>query len=124
MDRVGSGSSQTSPTDGQHRCSACSSAWAGFAASVLALSEVSLAFDDLLVSVGLAVLLILLFGFPAEIFNSTVEEHYDELVGPFRCWQRPPPQPAATLASIAASPGGGPGGESRSKVVAPPRRLT
>ncbi|MGH8904333.1 MAG: FGLLP motif-containing membrane protein, partial [Egibacteraceae bacterium] len=59
---------------------------------VLAPTEVSTALVPILQSLALTVLLIVLVGFPAEVFNKTLEENYDEIRGWFdrlRAWGVP-----------------------------------
>jgi hypothetical protein len=46
--------------------------------------QVSLALTRLAASAGASILILLLFAFPYELFNSTVEENYDEIRGWFR----------------------------------------
>ena len=63
-----------------------------FPASVRAPSEVDTTLRRLLRSVALTLVLVLLVGFPAEIFNKTLEENYDEIRGWFprrRAWRAP-----------------------------------
>jgi hypothetical protein len=50
-----------------------------FPRSLTSMEDVSFAPMPVLRSLALAGLLMLLIGFPAELFNKTVEEHYDEL---------------------------------------------
>lgn len=52
--------------------------------SVLAPSEVSTGLVAVLQSLALTVLLVLLVGFPAELFNKTLEENYTEIRGWFQ----------------------------------------
>ena len=54
-----------------------------FPAALPAAHEVSTQPGTLLVNAALALLLMLLVTFPAELFNSTLEEHYDEVRGWF-----------------------------------------
>ena len=56
----------------------------GFVTALPRPDQISLAFDDLATSAVAALLILLLFAFPYELFNSTVEENYDEIRGWFR----------------------------------------
>jgi hypothetical protein len=48
-------------------------------AGLVAITNISLKAKDLARSAGVAAVLIVLVGFPAELFNSTLEENYDEV---------------------------------------------
>jgi hypothetical protein len=56
----------------------------GFVTALPRPDQVSFALDDLATSAVAALLILLLFAFPYELFNSTVEENYDEIRGWFR----------------------------------------
>jgi hypothetical protein len=60
----------------------------GFATSLPQPDQVSLELDRLATSAIVAVALLLLFAFPFELFNSTMEENYDEIRG----WFHLPPR--------------------------------
>jgi hypothetical protein len=78
-----------------------------FAASLAAVEDLS-AWKDLVATLGVVTLIVLLIGFPAEIFNSTFERHYDELTAIFARfrpparWQRSPVLPIVVVGAIAA----------------------
>jgi hypothetical protein len=69
----------------------------GFVTAIPQPHQISLALDDLATSAIAALLILLLFAFPYELFNSTVEENYDEIRGWFRL-----PARAATVARTKA----------------------
>ena len=68
-------------TQGRHR--------SVFPASLPSLGEISFAPWVVVRNLGLAALLMLLVGFPAELFNKTIEEHYDEMSSWFSRRRRP-----------------------------------
>jgi hypothetical protein len=51
-----------------------------FVQSVLAPNEIPITFESILLSLSLAGLLVLLIMFPSEIFNSTLQSNYDEII--------------------------------------------
>jgi hypothetical protein len=59
-----------------------------FATSLPEPDQISLDLRDVASSAAVALALVLLFAFPYELFNSTVEENYDEI----RSWFRLPPR--------------------------------
>lgn len=56
----------------------------GFATSLPNPEQVSFDFEQIVASAAVAGLVILLFAFPSKLFNSAVEENYDEIRGWFR----------------------------------------
>jgi hypothetical protein len=56
----------------------------GFVTAIPQPHQISLEMDDLAPSAIAALLILLLFAFPYELFNSTMEENYDEIRGWFR----------------------------------------
>ncbi|HUQ39116.1 MAG TPA: FGLLP motif-containing membrane protein [Acidimicrobiales bacterium] len=69
----------------------------GFVTAIPQPHQISLALGDLATSAIAALLILLLFAFPYELFNSTVEENYDEI----RRWFRLPARAAAVARSKA-----------------------
>ena len=65
----------------------------GFVTAIPQPGQISLELDALATSAIAALLLLLLFAFPYELFNSTVEENYDEI----RSWFRLPARAAAMV---------------------------
>jgi hypothetical protein len=78
-----------------------------FAASLAAVDDLS-SWEHLAATLGVVIVIVLLIGFPAEIFNSTFERHYDELTAVFARfrsparWQRWPVVPIVVVGAIAA----------------------
>ena len=73
-----------------------------FAAAVPAAHEVGTQVSALLTNALFALLLMLLITFPAELFNSTLEEHYDEVRGWFRLKPRAEPAPRSRARRVVA----------------------
>ncbi|MDQ4144595.1 MAG: hypothetical protein M3198_12795 [Actinomycetota bacterium] len=81
-----------------------------FVRSLADPSEVSLSFRTLAESILLAALLILLVGFPADMFNATLLAHYEEVTGwfswgwldRFRAWLSGLPSPVVLVSFAAA----------------------
>ena len=67
-----------------------------FVTSLAQPDQISLELERILSSAAVAVAIILLFAFPSKLFNSTIEENYDEIRG----WFRLPARAVDTASSV------------------------